>query len=160
MVRLLLMLLFGLTSPAHAGWHGAVWGMTPADARVALAGLPGLANGTGAPSYSSSRHRVLLTGRYSAGPHAFRADIGFDANGKLALVELLPADMAKCWALRSDLRDRYGAPHEAQGNQIFEVNRWRVPADDNVVELRIMKGGTLSCVLKYRPLSTAGTRGL
>lgn len=145
------------SAPAVAGWQGAEWGMT-VDA--AAARVRGMSHEDGRPAYSSSRHQVRLSGPYSAGNHRFRADLAFNSDGKLDLVELMPTDMGKCWPLRADLRDRYGVPHEAPSNAIVDVNRWRVPAENNVVEITIMKGGSTTCVLKYRPLSTANTRGL
>lgn len=158
---LLLAGLVMIASPAEAGWQGAEWGMTVDQTRTRLAAtLPGLANGSGGPAYSSSQHTVRLTGRYQSGTHRFRLDLAFDSSERLALIELRPDDMTKCWALRGDLRDRYGAAHEAPTTAVYEINRWRIPADNNVVELNIMKGGTTTCVLKYRPLTTANTRGL
>lgn len=161
MKRLLLAALVITAGPASAGWQGAEWGMTVEEARGRIApSVPGLSTGPGSPLYSSDQHFARLVGTYRAGSHQFALAVGFDAAHRLGIVELRPADMSKCWALRADLRDRYGVAHEAPSTAIFEVNRWRVPAENNVVELNIMKGTTTTCTLKYRPLSTANTRGL
>lgn len=148
-------------APAIAGWQSAEWGMTVEAVQAKVSsGVQSLAPGSGKTAYTSESHFVRLAGRYRAGQHAFGLSLGFDANGRFGLVELRPDDMSKCWALRADLRDRYGSAHEAPSNAIFEINRWRVPAENNIVELHIMKGASTTCVLKYRPLSTANTRGL
>jgi hypothetical protein len=117
--------------------------MTRADVEVAGAGKTHAADEVSADA---------VDGDYALGGFKFAVVLRFDDDGRLEEVKLKPDFPPKqCGALKSYLRDKFGAP-VLEGDAGEKTSWWRDEPHGNAIEYSAMSGQV--CALSYQPLST------
>lgn len=104
-----MLVLGACASPAHAGWEGTRWGMSPEDALTSLDGAQRHKPQAGEVyEYDGARYAPLVKVDHQMGSVSGVASLLFDGKNALQFVTFSPAAIGQCDVLGKVLVERHG----------------------------------------------------